>query len=132
MFYYVTLNLIMCLQDEGQIRYHVVLDEKLLKNNLHNGMHRETMLGFSYQIGFFLHNSQVLLSALAQRNRFPAFSESSFNFKLTRSQKELRTPHVLLGLSCHSNARPLSDLLNTKSPLKGSAIEFDFSYAVPI
>lgn len=90
---YVTLDFIVCLQDEGQIRYHVVLDEKLLKNNLHNGMHRETMLGFSYQVGFFLHNGQVLLSALAQRNRFPAFYKSSFNFKLARSQKELCTPH---------------------------------------
>uniref|UniRef100_A0A8U7M4K0 Stabilin 2 n=1 Tax=Corvus moneduloides TaxID=1196302 RepID=A0A8U7M4K0_CORMO len=48
--------------DEGQIRYHVVLDEKLLKNNLHNGMHRETMLGFSYQVGFFLHNSQLYVN----------------------------------------------------------------------
>uniref|UniRef100_A0A803VDB2 Stabilin 2 n=1 Tax=Ficedula albicollis TaxID=59894 RepID=A0A803VDB2_FICAL len=48
--------------DEGQIRYHVVLDEKLLKNSLHNGMHRETMLGFSYQLGFFLHNSQVYIN----------------------------------------------------------------------
>ncbi|GAB0176919.1 stabilin-2 [Grus japonensis] len=48
--------------DEGQIRYHVVLDEKLLKNNLHNGMHRETMLGFSYQVGFFLHNGQLFIN----------------------------------------------------------------------
>lgn len=86
----------MCWQDEGQIRYHVVLDEKLLKNNLHNGMHRETLLGFSYQVGFFLHNSQVLLSALAGRNRFPAFYKSSFSFKLTWNQKELCIPHWLL------------------------------------
>lgn len=63
---YVTLNLIACLQVEDQIRYHVVIDEKLLKNDLHNGMHRETMLGFSYHIGFFLHNSQVLQSSSAQ------------------------------------------------------------------
>lgn len=41
------------------IRYHVVLEEKLLKNDLHNGMHRETMLGFSYLLGFFLRNDQV-------------------------------------------------------------------------
>ncbi|KAM9276323.1 stabilin-2 [Cariama cristata] len=48
--------------DEGQIRYHVLLNEKLLKNNLHNGMHRETMLGFSYQVGFFLHNDQIFIN----------------------------------------------------------------------
>ncbi|PKU27797.1 stabilihypothetical protein [Limosa lapponica baueri] len=44
--------------DEGQIRYHIVLEDKLLKNDLHNGMHRETMLGSSYWVGFFLHNGQ--------------------------------------------------------------------------
>uniref|UniRef100_A0A663LQ53 Stabilin 2 n=1 Tax=Athene cunicularia TaxID=194338 RepID=A0A663LQ53_ATHCN len=48
--------------DKGQILYHVVLDEKLLKNSLHNGMHRETMLGFSYQVGFFLHNDQLFIN----------------------------------------------------------------------
>ena len=41
------------------LRYHVVLEEKLLKNNLHNGMHRETMLGFSFFVGFFLRDDQV-------------------------------------------------------------------------
>lgn len=94
---YITLDFIVCLQDEGQIRYHVVLDEKLLKNNLHNGMHRETMLGFSYQVGFFLHNSQVLLSALAQRNRFPAFYKSSFNFKLATQSKRAMHPTLASG-----------------------------------
>lgn len=80
---HINLTLITFLQDEGQIRYHIVLDEKLLKNDLHNGMHRETMLGFSYQVGFFLHNSQVLLSAPAGRKGLPAFCESSFHCKLT-------------------------------------------------
>ncbi|XP_028633881.1 stabilin-2 [Grammomys surdaster] len=44
---------------EDILRYHVVLGEKLLKNDLHNGMHRETMLGFSYLLAFFLHNDQL-------------------------------------------------------------------------
>ncbi|XP_013802934.1 stabilin-2 isoform X1 [Apteryx mantelli] len=48
--------------DKDQIQYHIVLDEKLLKNDLHNGMHRETMLGFSYQVGFFLHNSKLFIN----------------------------------------------------------------------
>ena len=47
------------LKEEDILRYHVVLEEKLLKNDLHNGMHRETMLGFSYLLGFFLHDDQV-------------------------------------------------------------------------
>ena len=46
-------------QEEDVLRYHVVLEEKLLKNDLHTGMHRETMLGFSYLLGFFLHSDQV-------------------------------------------------------------------------
>lgn len=37
----------------------MVLAEKLLKNDLHDGMHREAMLGFSYRLGFFLHDDQV-------------------------------------------------------------------------
>jgi hypothetical protein len=46
-------------QEEDVLRYHVVLEEKLLKNDLHNGMHRETMLGSSYLLGFFLRDDQV-------------------------------------------------------------------------
>ncbi|XP_038170878.1 stabilin-2 isoform X2 [Arvicola amphibius] len=48
--------------EEDILRYHVVLEEKLLKNDLHNGMHRETMLGFSYLLGFFLHNDQLYVN----------------------------------------------------------------------
>ncbi|CAH7321829.1 stabilin-2 [Phodopus roborovskii] len=48
--------------EEDILRYHVVLGEKLLKNDLHNGMHRETMLGFSYLLGFFLHNDQLYVN----------------------------------------------------------------------
>ncbi|OBS64236.1 hypothetical protein A6R68_07227, partial [Neotoma lepida] len=49
---------------EDILRYHVVLDEKLLRNDLHNGMHRETMLGFSYLLGFFLHNDQLYVNGV--------------------------------------------------------------------
>uniref|UniRef100_A0A8D1ENR5 Stabilin-2 n=1 Tax=Sus scrofa TaxID=9823 RepID=A0A8D1ENR5_PIG len=48
--------------EEDVLRYHVVLEEKLLKNDLHTGMHRETMLGFSYLLGFFLHNDQLYVN----------------------------------------------------------------------
>ncbi|KAF4022591.1 hypothetical protein G4228_014958, partial [Cervus hanglu yarkandensis] len=48
--------------EEDILRYHVVLEEKLLKNDLHNGMHRETMLGFSYLLGFFLHDDQLYVN----------------------------------------------------------------------
>lgn len=45
-------------QEEDTIRYHVVL-EKLLKNDLRHGLHRETLLGPSYMLGFFLRGNQV-------------------------------------------------------------------------
>ncbi|XP_026355575.2 stabilin-2 isoform X2 [Ursus arctos] len=48
--------------EEDVLRYHVILEEKLLKNDLHHGMHRETMLGFSYLLGFFLHNDQLYVN----------------------------------------------------------------------
>ncbi|XP_036923701.1 stabilin-2 isoform X3 [Sturnira hondurensis] len=48
--------------EEDILRYHVVLGEKLLKNDLHNGMHRETLLGFSYLLGFFVHNDQLYVN----------------------------------------------------------------------
>ncbi|XP_058597564.1 stabilin-2 isoform X1 [Neofelis nebulosa] len=48
--------------EEDVLRYHVVLEEKLLKNNLHNGMHRETMLGFSFFVGFFLRDDQLYVN----------------------------------------------------------------------
>ncbi|EPY74062.1 hyaluronan receptor for endocytosis-like protein [Camelus ferus] len=48
--------------EEDVLRYHVVLEEKLLKNDLHNGMHRNTMLGSSYPLGFFLRNDQLYVN----------------------------------------------------------------------
>ncbi|XP_076967946.1 stabilin-2 isoform X2 [Tamandua tetradactyla] len=48
--------------EEDVLRYHVVLEETLLKNDLHNGMHRETMLGSSYRLGFLLHDDQIYVN----------------------------------------------------------------------
>ncbi|XP_078423897.1 stabilin-2 [Cetorhinus maximus] len=45
--------------DEDLIRYHVILDQKLMESDMRNGMHRETMLGFSFQVGFFHRNGQL-------------------------------------------------------------------------
>ncbi|XP_048463436.1 stabilin-2-like isoform X1 [Rhincodon typus] len=45
--------------DEDLIRYHIILDQKLMKSDMHNGMHRETMLGFSFQVGFFCRNDEL-------------------------------------------------------------------------
>ncbi|XP_053319635.1 stabilin-2 [Spea bombifrons] len=48
--------------DEDTMRYHIILGQQLLKNDLHNGMHRETMLGFSFQVGFLTQNDQVYVN----------------------------------------------------------------------
>ncbi|XP_063111536.1 stabilin-2 isoform X2 [Cavia porcellus] len=47
--------------EEDTIRYHVVL-EKLLKNDLRHGLHRETLLGPSYMLGFFLRGNQLYVN----------------------------------------------------------------------
>ncbi|XP_043943785.1 stabilin-2 [Protopterus annectens] len=48
--------------DEDTMKYHVIVGEKLMQQDLHNGMHRETMLGFSYQVGFFLRDTQLFIN----------------------------------------------------------------------
>ncbi|KAG9490521.1 hypothetical protein GDO78_006061 [Eleutherodactylus coqui] len=48
--------------DEDTIKYHILLGEQLMKNDLHEGMHRKTMLGTSFQVGFFTHNRQVYVN----------------------------------------------------------------------
>uniref|UniRef100_A0A8D2LAL5 Stabilin 2 n=1 Tax=Varanus komodoensis TaxID=61221 RepID=A0A8D2LAL5_VARKO len=45
--------------EEDHIRYHVILEEKLLKNDMHNGMFRETMLGLSFRVGFSFHDLYI-------------------------------------------------------------------------
>uniref|UniRef100_A0A8D2LAJ7 Stabilin 2 n=1 Tax=Varanus komodoensis TaxID=61221 RepID=A0A8D2LAJ7_VARKO len=48
--------------EEDHIRYHVILEEKLLKNDMHNGMFRETMLGLSFRVGFSFHDAQLYIN----------------------------------------------------------------------
>lgn len=47
------------IQDENTMRYHIILGQQLMKNDMHEGMHRETLLGSSYQVGFFMRNGEV-------------------------------------------------------------------------
>ncbi|XP_007893639.2 stabilin-2 [Callorhinchus milii] len=47
---------------EDLMRYHIILDQKLMESDLHNGMHRETMLGISYQVGFFHKENQLFVN----------------------------------------------------------------------
>uniref|UniRef100_UPI00398F750A stabilin-2-like n=1 Tax=Pristiophorus japonicus TaxID=55135 RepID=UPI00398F750A len=48
--------------DEDLIRYHVILGQKLMAADMHTGMHRETMLGFSFQVGFFRRDDQLFVN----------------------------------------------------------------------
>nr|XP_033807631.1 stabilin-2 isoform X2 [Geotrypetes seraphini] len=50
---------------ENIIRYHIILGERLLKDDLHSGMHRETMLGSSYEVEFFINKDQLFVNEAA-------------------------------------------------------------------
>ncbi|TSK13306.1 Stabilin-2 [Bagarius yarrelli] len=43
--------------DLNVTQYHIVLDETLKQSDLQDGLYKDTMLGFSYQLGIFLNNS---------------------------------------------------------------------------
>lgn len=45
--------------DGDTLRYHVVASERLLQTDLQPGGHKETLLGFSFQLGFYLRNGKV-------------------------------------------------------------------------
>ncbi|KAM4039706.1 stabilin-2 isoform 2-T2 [Anomaloglossus baeobatrachus] len=48
--------------DEDTIKYHIILGQQLMKNDMLEGMHRTTMLGTSFQVGFFMHNGQLYVN----------------------------------------------------------------------
>lgn len=45
--------------DKDTLRYHVVGSERLLQTDLQPGVHKKTLLGFSYQLSFYLRNGKV-------------------------------------------------------------------------
>ncbi|KAM3927008.1 stabilin-2 [Leptodactylus fuscus] len=48
--------------DEDTIKYHIILGQLLKKNDMLEGMHRKTMLGSSFQVGFFMHDGQLYVN----------------------------------------------------------------------
>ncbi|KAJ8411408.1 hypothetical protein AAFF_G00174140 [Aldrovandia affinis] len=48
--------------DVNTTRYHVILSERLMKKDLRDGVYKETMLGFSFQLGFFLRDGKVFVN----------------------------------------------------------------------
>ncbi|KAJ8333295.1 hypothetical protein SKAU_G00421910 [Synaphobranchus kaupii] len=49
--------------DKNTTQNHIILAEKLMKNDLRNGAYKETMLGFSFQVGVFLRDGNVFINA---------------------------------------------------------------------
>lgn len=43
------------------MRYHVVMSERLLKTDLQPGGYKQTMLGFSFQLGIFPRDGKVTI-----------------------------------------------------------------------
>ncbi|XP_075900072.1 stabilin-2 isoform X3 [Nelusetta ayraudi] len=48
--------------DGDTLRYHVVASERLLQTDLQPGGHKETLLGFSFQLGFYLRNGKLFVN----------------------------------------------------------------------
>lgn len=46
-------------QDEDTIRYHVVASERLFRTDLQPGGYKRTLLGFSFQLGFYPRDGKV-------------------------------------------------------------------------
>lgn len=46
-------------QDVNTTRYHVVASERLLKTDLQPGGYKQTLLGFSFQLGIFPRDGKV-------------------------------------------------------------------------
>uniref|UniRef100_A0A3P8UTH8 Stabilin 2 n=1 Tax=Cynoglossus semilaevis TaxID=244447 RepID=A0A3P8UTH8_CYNSE len=48
--------------DMNTTRFHVVIDERLLKTDLQSGSYKETLLGFSYQVGIFPRDGKIFVN----------------------------------------------------------------------
>uniref|UniRef100_A0A8C3P8H3 Stabilin 1 n=1 Tax=Chrysemys picta bellii TaxID=8478 RepID=A0A8C3P8H3_CHRPI len=57
-------------QDNDTVQYHVVLGEKLSSTDLKNGVHKSTMLGFSYWLMFYKNNNQTFVNNVRLDGKF--------------------------------------------------------------
>nr|XP_023955738.1 stabilin-1 isoform X4 [Chrysemys picta bellii] len=56
--------------DNDTVQYHVVLGEKLSSTDLKNGVHKSTMLGFSYWLMFYKNNNQTFVNNVRLDGKF--------------------------------------------------------------
>ncbi|KAM4614943.1 LOW QUALITY PROTEIN: stabilin-2 [Polymixia lowei] len=55
-------NMAATAMDVNTTRYHIILSERLLKTDLQAGGYKETMLGFSYQLGIFPRDGKLFVN----------------------------------------------------------------------
>uniref|UniRef100_A0A8B9PAF4 Stabilin 1 n=1 Tax=Apteryx owenii TaxID=8824 RepID=A0A8B9PAF4_APTOW len=58
------------LQDNETVQYHVVLGEKLFPTDLRSGIHKNTMLGFSYWLMFYQNSTQKFVNNIPLDGKF--------------------------------------------------------------
>uniref|UniRef100_A0A8C8E5F1 Stabilin 1 n=1 Tax=Otus sunia TaxID=257818 RepID=A0A8C8E5F1_9STRI len=58
------------LQDNETVQYHIVLGEKLLPTDLRSGIHKNSMLGFSYWLMFYQNSTQKFVNNIPLDGKF--------------------------------------------------------------
>lgn len=85
--------------DNNTLRYHVVASERLLQTDLQPGVHKKTLLGFSYQLGFYLQNGKV--TSQTQLNPLPVndpINHQPFSvFQLFVNDAQINSSNILTG-----------------------------------
>ncbi|XP_028673278.2 stabilin-2 [Erpetoichthys calabaricus] len=116
--------------EENQIRYHIVLSQKFLEQDLHDGMHEGTMLGFSYQVGFFLQNSQLFVNTAQVnftnqlvRNGVIHGLMNVLDVQKNRCDKNISSPAEAKCTFCHS----LASCPFGTAPVVGKKVHCTFS-----
>uniref|UniRef100_A0ABM5FKB7 Stabilin-1 n=1 Tax=Pogona vitticeps TaxID=103695 RepID=A0ABM5FKB7_9SAUR len=56
--------------DNNSVRYHIILGDKLLSENLKSGVHKSTMLGPSYWLMFYKNATQAYVNKVLLKGRF--------------------------------------------------------------
>ncbi|XP_053156108.1 stabilin-1 [Hemicordylus capensis] len=56
--------------DDSTVRYHVILGEKLFPKDLISGVHKSTMLGFSYWLIFYKNTTQAYVNQILLNGEF--------------------------------------------------------------
>lgn len=72
-----------CKQDVNTTRYHVVASERLLKTDLQPGGYKQTLLGFSFQLGIFPRDGKVWIQNIYQQLSISSWWEQTSSNHMT-------------------------------------------------